>query len=92
VAVVTPVLVPAVLDLPVLLAIEFTITNQSDSMSTKEVGRRGTVHTTLVCWEVIIDRECHIQRTIVDELSHDLTFTTHTVGAVSFVLVIGITL
>merc|ERR1712124_106369 len=60
VAVVTPVLIPAVLDLPVLLAIELTITNQSDGMTTKELGSGVLVHTRLVRWEITVDSEGHV--------------------------------
>ena len=48
-AIVAPVLVPAVLDLPVLLAIEVTVTNQNDSMTAQESGTGVLVIAGLVC-------------------------------------------
>merc|ERR1711907_179821 len=89
VAIVTPILIPAVLDLPVLLAIKLTVTNQGDGMTSKELGSCVLVDTRLVCWEIAVDSERHVHGTVLNQVLHHGLLASVAVGGGGMQLVLG---
>ncbi len=57
VAVVAPLLISAVFDLPVLLAVQITATDQGDDVATKVTAGSMLVHARLVRGEIAVHRE-----------------------------------
>merc|ERR1719428_1045933 len=89
VAAVAPILIPAVLDLPVLLAIKLAISNQSDSMTSQELRGGVLVDTGLVCWEITVDSEGDIHGSILNQILHHVLLTSVAVDGSSTQLVRG---
>lgn len=88
VTILTPVLVPAVGNLPVLNTILNTPTNKLDSMSAKSGSSHMLVDTTLVGHEVLIHSESNLHRSVGHELSLDGLNSTHRVSLLEEVLII----
>ena len=68
VAVVAPLLVPAVLDPPVLVAVQITVIDQGDDVATKVVAGSMLVHARLVREEIAVHREGDKAWAVLDAL------------------------
>ena len=62
VAVAAPLLIPAVFDLPVLLAVQITATDQGDDVATEVTAGSMLAHARLVRGEIVVHHERDIER------------------------------
>merc|ERR1712139_558278 len=86
VAAIAPLLVPAVLNFPVLGALKLAVANQSDGVATQSGSRLVSVHSGLVGGEIGVDGESHVHGSVGHELLHDLRLAADGVGACCLLL------
>jgi len=87
VTVLTPVLTPRVGDLPELLTVLNTPADKLDGMATLEGARDVVVDTASVGHEVRVDTESNLKRTVLHDISLDLSLTLESVLLLALVLV-----
>ena len=65
-ATVAPLLIPAVLDLPVLLTVQLTVTDQGDSVATEVAAGSVLVHARLVRGEIAVHGQGDVDWAVLD--------------------------
>ena len=86
-SILTPVLVPAVSNLPVLNTIFHTPTHQLHSMTSQSLASNLLVDSTLVSHEILVNVKGHLHRSVRHQLSLDLIDATDIVRLLEHVLI-----
>jgi hypothetical protein len=79
-AIVAPLLIPAVLDFPILFAVEGAIANHGDSMASEVITGGCMIHTRLIGLKVRVHVEGDVHWAIGYQLLHNRLFATHAVS------------
>ena len=90
VSIVTPLVIPGVLDEPVVLAAFGSVTNHFNGVSAQRSSGLVGVYTRFVGWEIGVNGERNCQGAIVYEFGHDVLYTSDGVSVCSFGLVVGV--